>query len=50
MMIAVFQGFVLQSAWDPRTPIEPYVEALEQLFQALLLSARIERQSAKQRS
>jgi AcrR family transcriptional regulator len=36
IMIAVFQGFVLQLAWDPRTPVEPYVEALERLFQALV--------------
>ena len=50
MMIAVFQGFVLQLAWDPRTPIEPYVETLEQLFQALLASARTGKRIAKQRS
>jgi TetR/AcrR family transcriptional regulator, transcriptional repressor of aconitase len=50
IMIAVFQGFVLQLAWDPRTPIEPYVEALEQLFQVLEVSAFSGNRVAKRRS
>ena len=50
IMIAVFQGFVLQLAWDPRTPIEPYVEALEQLFQVLEVSAHSGNRVAKRRS
>jgi hypothetical protein len=50
IMIAVFQGFVLQLAWNPRTPIEPYVEALEQLFQALEVSAHLGNRVAKRRS
>lgn len=39
VMIAMFQGFVLQLAWDPRTPVGPYVDALLGMFRALV-SAR----------
>lgn len=36
IMIALFQGFLLQQAWDEALPVEPYVATLERIFQALL--------------
>jgi AcrR family transcriptional regulator len=35
-MIALFQGFVLQQAWDPKLRPEPYLQTVELLFDALL--------------
>jgi TetR/AcrR family transcriptional regulator, transcriptional repressor of aconitase len=35
VMIALFQGFALQLAWDPSVPVEPYVRAVETIFAAL---------------
>ena len=36
VMIALFQGFVIQQAWDPKVKPEPYVQTVELLFDALL--------------
>lgn len=36
ILIALFQGFILQQAWDEHLSVEPYVATLEQIFQALL--------------
>ena len=36
VMIALFQGFVLQQAWDPKLEPEPYLQTVELLFDALL--------------
>jgi AcrR family transcriptional regulator len=36
MMIAVFQGFVLQIEWDAKARIEPYVEVLDLCMRRLL--------------
>lgn len=35
VMVAVFQGFVLQQAWDPDTDIEQYLTAVERILAAL---------------
>jgi AcrR family transcriptional regulator len=35
-MIALFQGFVLQKAWEPRLPVEPYLQTIDRLIAALL--------------
>ena len=35
VMIALFQGFALQLAWEPSAPVEPYVRAVEMVFAAL---------------
>lgn len=35
VMIAVFQGFVLQQAWDPRAEVTSYLQVVETLFGAL---------------
>jgi AcrR family transcriptional regulator len=35
MMIALFQGFVLQRAWDPQADIEQYLNGVEQLLRAV---------------
>jgi AcrR family transcriptional regulator len=39
VMIALFQGFALQLAWDPRTDPKPFAQAVEQLFAATLSRA-----------
>jgi len=35
VMIALFQGFVLQQAWDPKARVEPYLEVVEALVARL---------------
>jgi TetR/AcrR family transcriptional regulator, transcriptional repressor of aconitase len=35
VMIALFQGFALQLAWEPSTPVAPYVRTVEMIFAAL---------------
>ena len=40
IMIALFHGFVLQQAWDPRLATGPYVAALERALDAALDGAR----------
>lgn len=35
VMIAIFQGFVLQQAWDPRVDAERYLAAVDALLDAL---------------
>lgn len=37
--IALFQGFVLQQAWDPKVSIAPYQAALAQMLAALVSAA-----------
>lgn len=39
-MIALFQGFVLQQAWDPRADVEPYLAAIETALDAIAGSRR----------
>ena len=39
IMIALFQGFVLQQAWDEQLSVEPYIDTIEAVFQALLHSS-----------
>jgi AcrR family transcriptional regulator len=34
-MIALFQGFILQQAWDPRVPVGPYLAAIEATISAI---------------
>lgn len=36
IMIALFQGFILQQAWDEQLSVEPYVATIQVVFQALL--------------
>jgi AcrR family transcriptional regulator len=38
MAIALFQGFVLQQAWDPKVRVEPFLEAVEATLKALVSS------------
>src|SRR5215472_11875904 len=45
VMIAVFQGLILQLAWDTETQVEPYIKAAEALFSGLPLSKRGARQT-----
>jgi AcrR family transcriptional regulator len=49
IMIAVFQGLILQLAWDTETQVEPYMKAAEALFSGLRLSKRGARQSSGRR-
>jgi len=35
VMIALFQGFILQQAWDPRVAVPPYLSALEAVIDGL---------------
>ena len=39
VMIALFQGFALQLAWDPRIDPKPFAKAVERLFTAILSRA-----------
>jgi AcrR family transcriptional regulator len=39
VIIALFQGFVLQQAWDKRAEVEPYLGVIEAALNALLLQA-----------
>ena len=34
-MVAIFQGFVLQQAWDPETDSEQYLAAVDVILAAL---------------
>jgi hypothetical protein len=34
-MVAIFQGFVLQQAWDPEADIEQYMTAVDVILAAL---------------
>jgi hypothetical protein len=34
-MIAIFQGFVLQQAWDPETDSDQYLAAVDVILSAL---------------
>ena len=36
VLIALFQGFALQLAWDPRIDPKPFANAIERLFAAIL--------------
>lgn len=36
VMIAVFQGFVLQQAWDPKVAVAPYLAALDAVVDGLV--------------
>lgn len=36
VIIALFQGFVLQQAWDKKTEVEPYLAVVEATLEALL--------------
>lgn len=40
VMVAIFQGFVLQQAWDPGTDSEQYLAALEVILDALLTDSK----------
>ena len=40
VLIALFQGFALQLAWEPSAAVEPCVEAVQRLFVALAASGR----------
>ena len=35
VMIALFQGFILQQAWDPRVAVEPYLAAIDAVVDGL---------------
>jgi AcrR family transcriptional regulator len=35
VMIALFQGFILQQAWDPRVAVPPYLSAIEAVIDGL---------------
>jgi AcrR family transcriptional regulator len=40
VMIALFQGFLLQQAWDENVRIEPYVNVIQAAFNAMMDQAR----------
>jgi len=46
-MIALFQGFVLQKAWEPRLPVEPYLATIDLMIMALLRSTSDRRRARK---
>lgn len=39
VLIALFQGFALQLAWDPRIDPKPFAKAIERMFAAMLSQA-----------
>jgi AcrR family transcriptional regulator len=39
VLIAMFQGFALQLAWDPRIDPKPFAKAIERMFAAMLSRA-----------
>jgi TetR/AcrR family transcriptional regulator, transcriptional repressor of aconitase len=39
VLIALFQGFALQLAWDPRIDPKPFAKAIERMFAAMLSRA-----------
>jgi TetR/AcrR family transcriptional regulator, transcriptional repressor of aconitase len=43
VMVSIFQGFVLQQAWDPRLRPGPYLDAVEVILDALRAQARAPR-------
>jgi AcrR family transcriptional regulator len=47
VMIALFHGFVLQQAWDPKLRSEPYREVVDVLLRALLVPARPRRDGVR---
>jgi len=38
-MVSIFQGFVLQQAWDPKLRPAPYLDAVEVILDALVAQA-----------
>jgi hypothetical protein len=38
VMLALFQGFILQQAWEPRADVAGYLEAVEAWLESLLTS------------
>jgi len=46
-MIALFQGFVLQQAWDPRADVESYLAAIEIALAAISIRQRPPRRRAR---
>jgi AcrR family transcriptional regulator len=43
VMLALFQGFILQQAWEPRADVAGYLEAVEAWLEALLTAGVAER-------
>jgi AcrR family transcriptional regulator len=40
VIVALFQGFVLQQQWDPRVKTEPYLRTIEVILDALVAQGR----------
>jgi AcrR family transcriptional regulator len=40
VMIALFHGFILQQAWDPKVRIEPYRDVVNAMLSTLVVSRR----------
>jgi hypothetical protein len=40
VMIALFQGFILQKAWDEKADLSAYVAAVDELFESLVRPIR----------
>jgi AcrR family transcriptional regulator len=38
MLVALFQGFVLQQAWDPRADVATYLETVDAVIEAVLVA------------
>jgi hypothetical protein len=49
-MIALFHGFVLQQAWDPRTQVEPFLAVIETAVAALTTRASVHAVTERVRS
>jgi AcrR family transcriptional regulator len=41
VMIALFQGFILQQAWDPKLRIQPYLSVIEAMLGALQTEPKV---------
>jgi hypothetical protein len=49
VLIAIFQGFVLQAAWDPDQDIEACFTMIDELVPKLLLEPMPDRKSSRKR-
>ena len=47
VMIALFQGFILQQAWDPRVAMEPYLRAVESVVDGMTAGGGARRPRAR---
>jgi len=46
LMVALFQGFILQQSWDPRVRVAPYLALIERVIDALVARTHAPRRAA----